>query len=251
MGCTVQSGILAAFGAKAGFRTDVDMLDGALALKDSLPVDLDKLTAGLGTSCEFANISIKSYCAAKQVTGAIQGFLDILAGEAMDPTDIKKVTVRVPRAYAGMIDVRGIPRGRMESIMSAPYQLALAARFPDGLRDVARLVIHREKDFLALAEKVNVEADEGLERFYPAAWPAIVIVETPGGTLKRRVVNTKGDAPDPFHWDDIIIKAREVVRGIPTDDWSRLAEACRGLGRDKQVTDISGMMKEIQQAARN
>ena len=247
LGSTVQSGILAAFGARAGFRTDVDILDRTLSFKDSLTVDLSKIVTGLGKFCEFDNISIKPYCAAKQVTSAIYGFLDILARDDVAPEDIEKVTVRVPPAYAGMINIRGLPGGRMASIMSAPYQLALAAKYPRDLRDVARSVIHHEGDLSPFLEVVDVEADEGLEAAYPSAWPATVRVGTGSGIFERQIRNSKGDATDPFSWDEIAVKASEVGRCIPAGKgWDRLAEVCRRVGRAKRVSDVVGMVREIE-----
>ena len=218
-----------------------------MSFKDPIAVDSSKIVSDLGKFYQFDNISIKPYCAAKQVTSAIYGFLDILAKDHVAPEDIKMVTVMVPSAYASMINIQGLPQGRMPSIMSAPYQLGLAAKYPRDLRDVARSVIHNEGDLSPILDVVNVEAEKGLDSDYPAAWPATVKVETGRGIFERQIRNCKGDATDPFSWDEIAFKAREVGLCIPADKgWDRLADICRSVGREKHVSDVVGMVREIE-----
>ncbi len=102
-----------------------------------------------------------------------------------------------------------------------------------------RLVIHDEPEFCQFMAGVIVEADEGLDRYYPAAWPARIEVWTRSGRFRREVQHAKGDPSNPVTWDEAVKKVGRVTSGI-VDQTSvdRLAGACRGLGVGARLADL-------------
>lgn len=178
-------------------------------------------------------MSSKPYCAARQVTAAVHAFRLALEEAAVEPDAISAVDVAVPSAYAGMID-RPSVEDRMGSIVSAQYQLALAAHDPDGLLDVVRTGLRRD----AFAARVRVRADPELDGRYPATWPARVTIRTEGRSWQREVDRVPGDPPD-HDWDRAEGKARRVLRGqVAERDVAALAEACRSFTRAGELTGI-------------
>jgi 2-methylcitrate dehydratase PrpD len=81
--------------------------------------------------------------------------------------------VEVPAEYAAMLN-KPVVASRRESMSSAQYQLALAARDPAGLLDVARDRLHSDASFLATMNAVRVVASPELSARYPGQWPARV-----------------------------------------------------------------------------
>jgi 2-methylcitrate dehydratase PrpD len=157
----------------------------------------------------------------------------------VEPAAVERVVVAVPAAYARMIDQPAPLPERLGGIVSAQYQLALAAYYPDELLDVRRPVQHQEPAFRALMERVQIVAEPSLASDYPRTWPARVTIETAAGQASREVGHTHGDPSHPFTWDDARDKATRLLRGIAdAAAVDRLAAACRGLGATTSVTDL-------------
>lgn len=239
LGCAVQSGILAALAARRGVRGDLTLLEGAWSQSTGIGLDGQALVRGLGRPFAIQRVSLKPYCAAKQVTSSIAAFVALLDERVVEPAAIERVVVAVPPAYARMIDQPAPLPERLGGIASAQYQLALAAYHPDELLDVLRPVQHQEPEFQSLMAKVQVVVEPSLASDYPRTWPARVTVQTAAGQAAREVGHTGGDLSHPFTWDDTVAKARRVLRGIvPEPTVDRLAAACRGLGASTSLTDV-------------
>jgi 2-methylcitrate dehydratase PrpD len=239
LGLAVQNGILVALAARRGFRSDLRLLDGGWSSVTGIAVKTETLLGCLGRALEIERVSIKPYCAAKQVTGAIYGFVGLLDEKKIEPAMIERVVVSVPTPYTKIINQPALPTDRLGTITSAQYQLAVALYHREELRDVRRTVIHDELEFRQFMARVIVEADEGLDRYYPAAWPARIEVWTRSGRLRREVQHTKGDPSNPVTWDEAVEKVGRVTGGI-VDQTSvdRLAGACRGLGATARLADL-------------
>ena len=244
LGLAVQNGILVALAARRGFRGDLSLLDGGSVA--GISVETETLLRGLGDSFEIERVSIKPYCAAKQVTGVIYGFVGLLDEKKLEPAMIERVVVGVPTPYATMVNQPEPPADRLGTITSAQYQLALALYQREELQDVRRLVIHDEPAFHRFMATVTVEADADLDRYYPAAWPARVEISTPSGRLMREVRHTKGDPSNPVTWDDAVEKVCRVTDGIIDRHLvDRLAGVCRGLGAGARLADLLATLSAL------
>jgi 2-methylcitrate dehydratase PrpD len=127
---------------------------------------------------------------------------------------VTKVSVHVPKAYAGMIATRAEPGARQSTMVSAAHQVALAALAPERLYDVDRsAAAHGAADVAVaqLAAKVEIVPDDALGSYYPQHWPAEVRVEAGGEVFKHRVVEAKGDPENPLSKAEIDDKAHHVL----------------------------------------
>jgi len=239
LGCAAQNGILAALAARRKLRGDLLLLESDWDKTVGIALDHEQLLDALGDSYEIDRASIKPYCAAKQTISAIDGFVQLLDQERLDPAAIERIVVAVPKHFVSMIDQAEAPAYRQASIVSVQYQLALAAYHRSELLDVLRPDIHREQEFRALMTKISVEADESLHSYYPRAWPSRVEVYTPSGKLTREVRHSKGDPSNPLNWDEVNHKLWSVVRGIAKrSSVDRLASACQALGAGVPLADF-------------
>lgn len=247
LGSVVQQGVLAAFGSEIGLRSDVAILDRAGLGQRCVPIQDAALVAGLGKSYETDRLSIKPYCAAKQATSAICGFLDIIDTHALDIESITHVEVFVPSFYAGMIGVPGAPDGRLASIASARYQLALAAKHRAALRDVGRESITKDEDFLRFMDLIRVSADPDLDEAYPDAWPARIEVMTGHRAFEKKVMHAKGDSTNPLGWEELVDKAHEAGSEIQGhEEWEVLAQICRKLGAGTGMRDLLEALDDVE-----
>jgi 2-methylcitrate dehydratase PrpD len=208
----VRSGLVAARAAQAGFGGDIDLFERDwLKRSHGITIDLARFLGGLGDGTSaYAELSMKPYCSAKQAIAATQAFHGLL-DEGLAPQTIRSITVRVPPAYAKMIDRKPETGSRSSLFASVRYQMALAAYNRDRLYDIARSEAVLDDPMTALMGKVVIEADEALMSHYPQNWPAVVSVETADGRLERTVVHALGDPQARLTGEALSDKARRVL----------------------------------------
>jgi 2-methylcitrate dehydratase PrpD len=250
VGCAAQNGLLAALGARRGLRGDLSLLDGAWSQTSGIALDGEALVRDLGDPLAIERISIKPYCAAKQVTSSIAALVGLLDDGAAELAAVERVVVAVPPAYARMIDQPAPLPERLGGIVSAQYQLALAAYHRDELLDVLRPIQHQEPAFRAFMQRVQVVAEPSLAAEYPLAWPARVTIEAASGEATREVRHTAGDPGHAFTWDDALAKARRALRDVAAPAAvERLARTCRGLGAGAALADLWAALAPSQPTA--
>ena len=229
MGCAVQNGVIAAFGAQRGMRGDTALLDGNWSTILGVALDRDAVLMGLGERYEGAIASIKPWCAAKQTVAATDAFRSLLRDEHLDARTVREIVVSVPAAYRAMIDKPALPRVRQESFASVQYQLALVAFAPEKAYDIVRTDIATTADVERLMSVTTVVAEPRLDAAYPAAWPASVsITDGTGRRFAREVQAPLGDPGTPFGWAEVSTKISRAS-GIPPSAVGAIAEATRAL----------------------
>lgn len=213
----VANGVRAAQAAEDGVGGDPALLDGPW-LKDAQGIDADveALSAGLGRSSIYPQMTIKPFCSAKQAIAAVEAFTSIIDG-GMSPDTITKVVVRVPPPYSRMIATKAEAGARASTIVSAAFQMGLAAYRRERLYDIERADAMSETAALALAGKVEMVADESLLEFFPATFPADVEVSAGGKTLRQRVTAANGDPGRQFDNAALADKARRIL-GPPSTE---------------------------------
>src|SRR5262249_6430774 len=80
VGLAARNGLVAARAARAGFTSDLNLLDGKFfaSVYDIQPA-MAELTRGLGQHLPMLDLSFKAWCAARQTFAATQALTDILA----------------------------------------------------------------------------------------------------------------------------------------------------------------------------
>jgi len=238
-GEAARNGAKAALAASDGYLGDLTLLDGKyLASGHDIDPDLDAVTVGWGDSV-LTRTSIKPYCSAKQALAAICGFEQIMA-RGIDVDAIERVRVLVPRDFAAMIKNAPTPGNRLGSIVSAPYQIALAAHHRAGLYDIARDPFAMNDAIAALMAKVSVEADAGLDSHLPGCWPASVEVVANGQSETTLMLEAPGDPARAFGYDEISAKfhagADRLIGPAQVADWITLT--CAALEEDEELEEL-------------
>jgi 2-methylcitrate dehydratase PrpD len=210
----VTGGLRAAAAAQQGVGGDPDLLDGPW-LKDAhgITADAAALTAGLGADNVYQQLSLKPFCSAKQSISSIEAMIALLDG-GLDPDAITAVRVRVPPPYARMISMKAEAGVRSSTIVSAAFQLGLAAYRRERLYDIERSDVLGEEAAARFAQKVEITADESLLEPFPRAWPAEVEVEAGGKLMRQRVVEALGDPARPLDDAQLAEKAGKVLQRL-------------------------------------
>jgi 2-methylcitrate dehydratase PrpD len=211
----VANGIRAALAAQDGVGGDPTLLDGPW-LRDAQGIDakVEALTAGLGSGSVYPQMTIKPFCSAKQAIAAIEALTTIIDG-GVSPDAITKVIVRVPPPYARMIATKPESGARASTIVSAAFQMGLAAYHRERLYDIERANAMNETAALAFVGKIEIVADESLLEFFPATFPAEIEVVAGGQTLRQRVTAAAGDPGRALDDTALRQKADKVLSFMP------------------------------------
>jgi 2-methylcitrate dehydratase PrpD len=241
----VADGVRAAEAAQQGVGGDPDLLDGPW-LRDAqgIATDLDTLTSGLGRSSVYPQLSLKPFCSAKQALAAVEALMTLIDQEGFAPDAISKVTVRVPPPYARMIATKPEVSSRSSTIVSAGYQLGLAAFARSRLYDVDRTEAKLEPASSAFAEKVEIVADEGLLEFFPACFPTEVEIIVAGELHRKRITVAAGDPSRPLDDQALEQKAQRVFEqaGCPESASDLIRIGLQGFDGKDSCKALAGAM---------
>jgi 2-methylcitrate dehydratase PrpD len=203
LGVAAANGVLAARSAREG-----------LVGTTGLVLSSKRLTRGLGRRYLFDEVGMKPYPTARQALAAIEAAREIVAAQSLkplDPLEIVEVVVRLPECQRAIVDHPAMPGSRFESIVSVQYQIALALVEPDRLLDVRRTPPFADDRVRRLMSRIRVRRGRELDRYYPKAWPARIDITTRGRRYSRLVLRPRGDARNPFGWDDAAAKFRALA----------------------------------------
>ena len=216
-GNAVRSGCVAAMAAADGIDGDPDLLSETwlrtLGGNNANPAALTSHAA----PPVIRQLSIKPHSSAKQVLTALHGLQQLIA-RGISPTDITRIRIDVPTAYAQMINREPAWNSRLASLVSAPGQLALAALAPAALDDVSRDTLVWTDELMALAKRIEVHADPTLDPLYPFHWPANVTINVGSTQHRIDVRDSPGDPALAFHAGEVHDKARRLLGRHPALD---------------------------------
>jgi 2-methylcitrate dehydratase PrpD len=222
-GLAVTAGFHAALAAAAGARGDTSLLDAGRA---------PGLFAGVGEVMErpwapglgLAKAHFKRWASAGQVAAAIDAAGTLQDSFGFTADDATAVDVHVPPAYRRMID-QPAGAGRLWSLLSAQYQIAVRLLCRDDLFDCARPVLRDSPGFLRVMRAVRVHDADSLAAAHPRSYPARVEVTLAGGTVVDFLSDGRSPAPD-WSWDAVLGKALAVAARTGTEAMvGRLHEA--------------------------
>ncbi len=199
VGLAARNGLAAARAARAGFTSDLNLLDGKFfaSVYDIQPATAE-LTRGLDQHLAMLDVSFKPWCAARQTMAATQALKEILA-RGVKPDRIAEIEAGVLPPHHAMLDHGVKPGDRASFLTSLPYQLAVAAVAPAAAFDVGQSPAAVPEQVATLMAKVLVTQNERLLARYPRVWPAHVRVATVAGeTHELEVEYVPGDVRVPL-----------------------------------------------------
>jgi 2-methylcitrate dehydratase PrpD len=230
VGEAAGGGLTAALAARAGFTSDLALLDGGF-LPDVYDVKPDAavLTKGLGARFGLGDISFKPWCAARQTMAATQALIEITAS-GVEADAITQATAFVLPPHRRMIDHGITVADRASFLTSLPYQMAVAALTPEAASDISQAPAQVPDGIRAFMGRVTVAPDDALLSRFPRQWPARVEVVTPSGRHERTVTDVPGDPARPFDAAAVEAKFRRVVApSIGADPTAQMLEHALGL----------------------
>jgi 2-methylcitrate dehydratase PrpD len=246
VGQAAEAGLAAALAARAGFTSDLGLLDGGyLTGVFNLKPDRVALTQGLGERFCLEEVAFKPWCAARQTMAATQALIEIISsGIAIDT--ITQVTAFVLPPHRRMIDHGVMIGDRASFLTSLPYRLALAALAPHAAWDVGQAPMDAPDPIRAFMDRVGVTPDEALLSNFPSRWPARIAVMTSSGHHERTVMDVPGDPARPFDADAVQEKFRRLAGPVIGAAASEgMLE--RAFGLASGIADAAGLLQQLEE----
>jgi 2-methylcitrate dehydratase PrpD len=216
--------------ARAGLDGVDDPFSGAPNYLDALSdaPDLEALTAGLGTTFEVMQATIKKYAVGSPSQAAVEATVQLLAEHVLKWEEITGIEVALPAESAVVVDNRMMP--------NVNVQYLVAATLIDGgfsmrmSNDAARL---SDPVVQGLMARISL-SPEGAFAHQRAAR---VTVATAGGeTISQTVRDVRGTAANPMSFDEVRMKAEDLLGSVLGAEQARAA--CDLVTRLEEVDDL-------------
>jgi 2-methylcitrate dehydratase PrpD len=208
--------------------------------------DLRKIEDPANINRGILNTGIKPYSCCRQHHSAVDAILELRGKQGLRAEQVKGILVRT---FA--VASRGKHR-RPETVASATYSapFSVASALLTGSCWREQYTEEKIKDpaVLALAEKVEVVKDDGLDALYDEKWPAIVEVQTTDGrllTARRDLM--KGEPEDPVSDPELKRKFNSLATdAVSADRAEEIWQAVFRLEEMKSVSPLVNLLRASQ-----
>jgi 2-methylcitrate dehydratase PrpD len=247
-GRAAQSGVYSALLARRGFTGITNVLEapygGYLSSLSDKPVPA-KLTAGLGTVWETANVGYKPHASVTSIHTALDALADLMREHKLAADDIARVDAGLSHMThvhcAWKYEAQGVTAAQMNLYYGLAVIALDGAAFVDQYRE-DRLRDPRILDFIG---RIHASVDPGIEEMGPAfRHAARIVVETRDHrTHTREILHRRGSPENPLKPGDIEYKFRNVAKGcLAPRRLERVAEICKTLERQDSTSELIGIL---------
>ena len=207
-GWAAHAGVAAADLARHGLTGPPTVLEGRFGFLRSFLGDgfaVEAITGDLGERWETPGIFFKPYPCNHFTHAGIDAALR-LRESGVDPAAIVSLTLGVPKpvlhTIAEPIEEKRRPRSGYHGAFSGPYTVAAALLGGGGLgvfhEDFTDAAV-QAPDRLALADKVEVVADDECSDIFPRQFPAVLTARLADGrTVTEKVLANRGGPANPL-----------------------------------------------------
>jgi 2-methylcitrate dehydratase PrpD len=252
-GHAAESGVRAALLGSRGFTGIDDVLEadfgGFCSTMGGGSVDLDRLTAGLGTVWETDQVAFKPYpsCAAAQAS--IEAARLVRLAHSLQPSEIERVVLTTSSHVHTHSGWRYRPEGTTAAQMSIGYGVArmlLEGSLEARHFDDACLA---DDDLLALTERIDVVPDGAIDSLGPdRRYVARIDVTTDDGRILHLDIDDRpGNTSNPLPADQIVQKFRSLAEPAVGHDAARRIEAL--VDDLDSLPDVAALAAELRSPA--
>jgi 2-methylcitrate dehydratase PrpD len=209
-----QSGIMAAFLAKGGFRGPTRILeaaDGGFCRATSDEYDLSRVTERLGETFHAGEVNIKPYACCASSHSAVDAVLELRLRHAFSAADVEKVRVMTARSVVVQCGFEYQAAGSVQAQMSLQYIVAVTLLEGAALLEQFAEEKIADPRVLELARRVEIVADPEIDRVYPERYAnRVEIILRDGRRFETRVDDAKGSTERPLSLTEVAAKFRSL-----------------------------------------
>lgn len=222
-GWAAQSGITAAFLARAGTTGPGAVFEGRFGLFEShlqertVQPAMDRIVASLGQLWEIRNASFKPYPAAHVIHPYIDALLGLRNQHHIDPRQVRAIVCPVASYMVPIVcepvGEKRRPQTDSHGRVSLQYTLAEALYSGTLGKDAYQLASLHDPEVLRLADLVNYRVDPGFpgpQRFKGA----VQVTLSNGATYEAVEEHNRGSAQNPMSREELLAKFAENAAGV-------------------------------------
>ncbi|MBO0691722.1 MAG: MmgE/PrpD family protein [Acidimicrobiaceae bacterium] len=229
-GMPATHAMLAASLARSGIDGVDDPFSGAPNYLEALSdvPDLAALTAGLGSTFEVMDATIKKYAVGSPAQAAVEATVALLAERVVKREEITAINVALPSESAVVVDNRMMP--------NVNVQYLVAATLVDGSfsmrmsNDVKRL---SDPAVQGLMARIWLTPEEAFAHQRAAR---VTLTMAGGETISQTVRDVRGSPADPMSFDEVRTKAEDLLGSVLGA--KRARAACDLVSRLEEVDDL-------------
>lgn len=245
LGCAAVDGVAAAQAALAGVGAGAD-LDNAFAAFEGIAFRQEALLENFGESWRIAESDVKFFPTSRQALAAVEAFLELTPLEGATG-DLESITVYVPEPCKAMVGYPKFPERRLESLIGASYQIALAATSPTGVYDAIRTELGDNSALRDIWTKVSVQSDPELSADFPEYWSGRVCVKWRSGKTQERLVrDPKGSWRRRVTWEALSEKYARILQSSGASELLQplrgLMKSCRNLSETQSINPAAELL---------
>jgi 2-methylcitrate dehydratase PrpD len=209
-GYAAQQGVLAAEMAEGGIGAPQRAVDGKYGFlklygKDPRP---ELLRRG-DRPFVVHNMTFKPYACCRQFHSVIESLGEVTEGFAKG--GIENIVVRGPRVLSDQHMIRR-PTSPMAAQYSLPFVVGASLEFGPTNFEAFKQENMTHPGILKWADMLKVEHDQELQSQYPEHFGSEVEVFFEAGRArKHRLLDSRGTPGNPFDWDDLTQKGRQLT----------------------------------------
>jgi len=206
-----RNGVTAALLMQSGFTGVGDVFSGRDNFFASYAPQADPagLVEGLGERFEVSDTNIKKWSTGGPVQSPLDALINIRRQHPFDVGQISQVVIHLSTSAAPKVDNSQSP--------DLCLQYLVAVLLLDGTvsfraaHDTARM---QDPAVLRVRAKVQVVAEEELERLLPKRVAVVEITLNDGSHFSERNDAVRGSAENPMSRDEVITKARDLITPV-------------------------------------
>jgi len=193
----------------------------------------------LGVRYEVMLTSIKGWTTGGPIQTPLDAIVNLRKRRAFEADDVEKVIVRSATSQAERVDNREMPDICMQYLI-AVMLLDKTVSF-QAAHDKPRM---QDPAILRQRAKVQLIADDELERLLPTRVGIVDVTLKDGTQLHERVDNARGTPENPMSREEIVAKARELMTPVlGAEKSARLIERILDLDKMKNIRDLRPLLQ--------
>lgn len=244
-----QAGVLAALLAEKGYTGPEHVIDGKEGLAQVFRPEwkLAVLTEGLGDSWRITQCGMKAFPTEALTHTPISAVLDLVKTNDLHPDLVEKIQIRSLARAADILSdpSKYDPRTKETADHSLPY--VIAAALVERQVTPAQFTMEKITDpkIREQLNKVEVVADPGIEKVFPALQRVIVHIDTKDGhSFNKQLDYPKGDPRNPLTDEELEEKFASLAEGVLTKPaQQKVKEAVWNLERVESVSELMALME--------
>jgi len=221
-GRSSQSGVMGALLAQKGFKGPTQILeaeDGGFCRATSDQVNFSLATKELGTEFLSADVGIKPYACCASSHSAVDAVRQLVHVHRIIPSDVKKVFVKTASGVKVQCGFEYEPLGVLQAQMSLQYIIAVSLLEGKALVEQFSEDKIADPRILALARRVEILLDDGIEKVYPDRYAnKVEVVLRNGERFETRIDFPTGSSENPMTFSQVVEKFESLASHVVRKD---------------------------------